>query len=97
MVVRRFPPVLVASVILALRVLAYASPPDPDWIAGFWDNGDYDDAVIMVTATSAAADNRPRLDVQSIDVVVATVDVIQHPVPRVEPPAARQPRAPPAF
>ena len=30
---------LVAAAMMSLAVLAHASPPDPDWIGGFWDNG----------------------------------------------------------
>ena len=29
--------------------LAYASPPDPTWIPGLYDNADYDDVVGLVT------------------------------------------------
>ena len=41
---------LIVGVMTALAVLAHASPPDPDWIGGFWDNGDYDDIILLVTS-----------------------------------------------
>jgi hypothetical protein len=44
---------------VALFVLwpfAYASPIDPTWIDGFWDDGDHDDVVILVTSMATAAD-----------------------------------------
>jgi hypothetical protein len=33
--------ILVAS-ILTLTPLAYADPPDPTWVTGFWDDDDFD-------------------------------------------------------
>jgi hypothetical protein len=68
---------LVAGVLMSLAVLAYASPPDPDWISGLWDNGDYDDIVLFVmsgvgiTATHAIEDGRPFVVVSAL---VSTVD-----------------------
>jgi len=38
---------LIATLAL-LVVLACADPPDPSWIFGIYDNGDYDDAVGLV-------------------------------------------------
>jgi len=26
------------------------SPPDPTWFAGFWDDGDYDDVILLSSA-----------------------------------------------
>ena len=31
-----------------LLPLAHASPPDPSWIAGYWDDGDHDDVVAFL-------------------------------------------------
>lgn len=45
--------VLVSVVaLLGLVPLAYASPPDPSWIAGLYDNADYDDAVLAATSVA---------------------------------------------
>jgi hypothetical protein len=49
MVARPLTLVLLA-LILSLRALAYASPPDQTWIAGFYDDDDYDDVVLLVTS-----------------------------------------------
>jgi len=38
------------TIALLLTALAYASPPDPTWVGGFWDDGDFDDVVIVVTS-----------------------------------------------
>ena len=44
-------------IVLALMLLpplAFASPPDPSWVAGFYDGADGDDIVSLVYETSAA-------------------------------------------
>jgi hypothetical protein len=48
---------LVVTAMMLLAVLAHASPPDPNWIGGFWDNADYDDVVLLVTSGLGAADS----------------------------------------
>ena len=51
------------AVLGVLMALAYASPPDPTYLGGFWDNDDYDDVVILVTSSIGSSDrpfeNRP--------------------------------------
>jgi len=51
------------GVILAVWVaLAYASPPDPSWIPGMYDDRDFDDVVGMVTDAAGVDDAQvPRL------------------------------------
>jgi len=39
---------LLVLVVAGLTPLAKASPPDPTWVAGLWDNGDYDDVVLTL-------------------------------------------------
>ena len=38
---------------LTLTSLCYGSPPDPTWIAGFYDDGAHDDVVMEVVDTAA--------------------------------------------
>jgi hypothetical protein len=50
----------------ALIPLAYASPPDPTWIAGIYDDADHDDVVTLIvgytgTRSPAEAHVRPSL------------------------------------
>jgi len=60
---------LIVLVLAALPALAYASPPDPSWIPGLYDDADYDDVVGLVTpstdnvALTSPADLRPILSV----------------------------------
>lgn len=52
-----------------LTPLAYASPPDPSWIGGIYDDADYDDVIVMIT--SAAAATAPVLvDLRQIPLLV---------------------------
>ena len=44
-----------AFVLLAVVPLADASPPDPLWIPGIYDGGDFDEAVTAVVAENALA------------------------------------------
>ncbi len=45
----------VTGILTALVPLAYASPPDPTWIAGIYDNADYDEVVGLVTDGTGAS------------------------------------------
>src|SRR5215469_15577516 len=40
--------------LMLLPTIAFASPPDPWWIAGIYDGGDGDDIVTLVDETSAS-------------------------------------------
>lgn len=44
---------LLAASLLTLTPLAYANPPDPTWVLGFWDDDDFDDVVGYVTSATA--------------------------------------------
>jgi len=51
---------LLALVLAGLTPLARLSPPDPTWFAGFWDDGDYDDIVLLICGTPPRSPSRPR-------------------------------------
>ncbi len=70
---RRRLTLLVVGAIALLAPLAHASPPDPVWIAGFWDNADYDDVVLLVTSAVGTADSGPPYVTVSAPVVIASV------------------------
>jgi len=50
------------TVLVVLTPLAYAEPPDPTWVSGFFDDGDNDDAVFLVTSSLATVDPFPLCD-----------------------------------
>jgi hypothetical protein len=57
--------------LLTLCPVASASPIDPTWIAGFWDDGDYDNVVIWVTSMASAADMKLVVALVSLLVFVS--------------------------
>jgi len=42
---------LVACLILGLTPVAFADPPDPTWLGGYWDDGDFDNVVLFLLST----------------------------------------------
>jgi hypothetical protein len=45
--------------VVALTPLAYASPPDPSWIRGLYDGGDFDDIVVLLTGGTGIVEPFP--------------------------------------
>ncbi len=96
MPLRRAVLLLVVVAMLSLGVLAYASPPDPDWISGLWDNGDYDDIILLVTSgvgvtdSHAIEDGRPLVVVSPLESTVGADRLAARPGP------SSPTRAPPA-
>ena len=80
--------------LIVLPAIAFASPPDPSWIAGIYDGADGDEIVNLIYETSAAGAAvssyiRPRPAIPGI--------LIERITPRL--PGSRlaqEPRAPPA-
>jgi hypothetical protein len=52
--------------VAGLTPLAYASPPDPVWIRGIYDDADYDDVIVMITSAAAATAPVLLVDLQQI-------------------------------
>ena len=87
--------VLFVCVMAALTPLAHASPSDPSWIAGFWDDADYDDIVILITSSVGAVElhllSNARLGQSVVGFIPA---VAEEPVPAPTA-STNQTRAPP--
>ena len=88
--------VLVVSLsMLSLTPLAYADPPDPTSILGFWDENDFDDVVGYVTSATGllhaqvAAEHFPIAPRQSL--TPPAFQAIAASIPR----SAASPRSPP--
>ena len=87
--------VLFVCVMTALTPLAHASPSDPSWIAGFWDDGDYDDIVILITSSVGAVEPHLLSDARLVQPVVGFIPAVaEEPVPAPTA-SANQTRAPP--
>jgi hypothetical protein len=50
---------LVLLGVISLTPLAYASPPDPSWIRGLYDGGDFDDIVVLLTGGTGIVEPFP--------------------------------------
>jgi len=48
---------LICILISSLSVLAYASPPDPSWVRGVYDDADFDDVVCLIIANVGLIDD----------------------------------------
>src|SRR5262249_53325289 len=73
----------VGAILVLSVVLSYASPPDPSWIPGIYDNHDYDDVVGMVTDGTALSDSWAPQSAESAPVAfvlgVSTPERVQSP------------------
>jgi hypothetical protein len=88
--------VLLLGLMVALTSMAWASPTDPAWIKGIYDDGDFDDVIIHLTSGASAipalllADRRPLLGCVRLEFVADdTLDAVSLLSPHA-------PRAPPA-
>jgi hypothetical protein len=52
---------ILVVVLFNIVPLAHSSPPDSTWIAGIYDDADYDDIVGLVTSAEGCARSRLRL------------------------------------
>ena len=85
---------LVAS-IAALTALAYASPPDPSWIAGWYDDADFDDIVNYLTSSASLVDDVIIGDHLPLEVLATTVPQAPEDAAPLFPRSSGRPRAPP--
>lgn len=80
--------------LVGLVPAAYADPPDPSWIGGFWDDDDFDTVVAYIASTPATL-AQSDLDAKPC---LVWIDSAEPPSPVfVRPPlrSASRPRAPP--
>ena len=92
---RRLIAFAIVGTLVCGQLLAYANPPDPTWIAGFWDNADFDDAVVHITSTSSVTETGL---VSALEPHWAPIWTVQSVDDRLDPNqifAPHQPRGPP--
>ena len=83
--------------ISSLSILAYASPPDPSWVRGVYDDADFDDVVCLILANaglvddSAPREGRPDFVLIGAEVPPDDLSVASFSL------SSPQPRAPPAI
>jgi hypothetical protein len=75
--------------------LAYASPPDPSWIPGLYDDGDHDDVVVLATTAVGSVGSDLLTGFRPIMPVVGHSAAGPPEVEPSRPASVVQPRAPP--
>jgi len=85
--------VLVAALI-GLTPAAYADPPDPPWVSGFWDDDDFDNTVVIIANTCAIGALAP-LDAGPVFAPAARVEPVDPVDPLIPLRGTLSPRAPP--
>ncbi len=82
------------ALLAGLVPAAYADPPDPSWIGGFWDDDDFDTVVAFIASTFATV-SQPDLGTEPCLVWIDSAEPAS-PVSAGAPlRSAARPRAPP--
>src|SRR5215813_1612362 len=69
------------AVLSALTALADASPPDPSWMSGVYDENDFDDIVGFITSGASLVDDVTTRDLRAASRDLHTVPPRRHPLP----------------
>ena len=85
----------VLPALIVLTPLAYASPPDPAWISGYFDDADHDDVVVLVTSSGAAVEPFPIHRHGTVLVPAGSLAPVAAPAISSRPLSRSTPRAPP--
>jgi hypothetical protein len=87
--------VVLVGIMLVLTPIAHACPTDPTWIAGFYDDNDYDDVVLFITGGLTAVDTRVVDPIGPVTVGLGQVDPGRPPTVPARPLESVSTRAPP--
>lgn len=88
--------VVLVALMLTLTGLAYASPPDPTWIAGLFDDDDFDNVVNYITSTSHSVVDPLNTDFRPVYDLIALWVQLADDVVSLIPLSAFGPRSPPS-
>ena len=94
--IRRVILLILAAATIGLTPAALASPPDPHWLAGLYDDADHDDVVLAIASSVASVETRPSsldwpLGQSRVDVVALSDESL-----RTTPGLSSSTRGPPA-
>jgi hypothetical protein len=64
---------LLAGIVGILTPIAQASPPDPSWIRGMYDDNDFDDVVALITSGSGLVSDIHRIELRPDRVAIAAI------------------------
>ena len=86
---------LLVTTLVVPTSLAFASPPDPSWIQGIYDEGDFDNVVDLISSSAGVVDLFPTGYRRVVPLVIAVLpEMYERALPR-KGSALIQPRAPP--
>jgi hypothetical protein len=86
---------LLVGLVVIVTPLAWATPLDPSWTKGMYDDGDFDDLLAYLTSGSAATCPAPVTDGMPLPTREVRALLAPDPVVSAAPGAAAAPRAPP--
>jgi len=86
---------LLLGVLLALPPCAHASPTDPTWIPGFYDDNDYDDVILFITGAVTAVDSRIVGAIAVVAVCLGLIAPTRRPLIPAHPLRSLSSRSPP--
>jgi hypothetical protein len=86
---------LLATLMIVLTPMAWASPIDPSWIGGVYDDGDFDDVVSYLTSGTLAVPALPAADLSPMFAPAPPEAVLDQQVGAAPFLASNEPRAPP--
>jgi hypothetical protein len=89
--------VLLLGILVGLTPVAYAFPPDPSWLPGFYDDDDYDDVIAKVSSAVATVNVLPLYEAAPVVVPVASLVLRNDGSPSVLPASPYQIRGPPSI
>jgi hypothetical protein len=87
---------VLVALMLTLTGLAYASPPDPTWIVGLYDDDDFDNVVDYITSSSHIVVVPVLTDLRPVHDLTALPAQLAEDIVALIPLAAFGPRAPPS-
>src|SRR5438093_3745212 len=87
---------VLAILVVGLTPIAYADPPDPTWLGGYWDDDDFDNVLAFI-ASALAIVAPPIIDGGPLSVSAARVEPAQAVASSGSLQALACPRAPPVI
>ena len=73
MILRRLLAFAVLGVVLVLGPMAFSSPPDQLWLGGIWDDDDWGDVNLLITAHSPVISAKAVWDASPVSSIVVFI------------------------
>jgi hypothetical protein len=87
---------ILVALMLTMTPLAYADPPDPTWVVGFWDDDDFDDVVGYITSATGWLPAPVACDFRPVELPAVPQPLVFQAAVSA-PRSTSSPRAPPTF